>query len=294
MRMVDAAQPLPATAGAMRRKHIVDELIEERAPNLAASPLWPAVRPGLYSVLNYSKARRMADAIAPMDGRSALEHISRLLHLHVRTRGLENLPADGRCVVIANHPTGIADGIAVYDALKGKRPDVCFFANADAHRVCPGFLDILIPVEWVQDKRTIEKTKRTLRIAQQAFQDERPIMIFPAGRLARRIDDKIQDPSWEPSAVSLARKHKAPIIPIHVIGPYPFLFHTFDRFSKELRDITLFHELLNKGGRLFDLIVGKPIAPEAIAGDAEAVTLQLKNFVEWELPEAPGATFAQH
>ncbi|MBU6373755.1 MAG: 1-acyl-sn-glycerol-3-phosphate acyltransferase [Alphaproteobacteria bacterium] len=291
--MVDAAQPLPrAAAGAFRQKHVVDQLIEERAPTLAASPAWPAIRPGLYSILNYAKARTMADAIGPMDGRSALEHISRLLHLQTRVRGLENLPASGRCVVIANHPTGIADGIAVYDALKGKRPDVCFFANADAHRVCPGFMDILIPVEWVQDKRTIEKTKRTLRMAQQAFQDERPIMIFPAGRLARRIEGKIQDPSWEPSAASLARKHKAQIVPIHVIGPYPFFFHTFDRFSKELRDITLFHELLNKEGRLFDLIIGKPIAPETLVGDAETVTLQLKHYVEWELPEAPDGAFA--
>ena len=292
--MVDAAQPLPrAAAGAFRSKHIIDELIEERAPTLAASPAWPAIRPGLYSVLNYGKARTMADAIAPMDGRSALEHISRLLHLNTRVRGLEHLPKSGRCVVIANHPTGIADGIAVYDALKGARPDVCFFANADAHRVCAGFIDILIPVEWVQDKRTIEKTKRTLRMAQQAFQDERPIMIFPAGRLARRIDGKIQDPSWEPSAVSLARKHKAPIVPIHVIGPYPFFFHTFDRISKELRDITLFHELLNKEGRLFDIMIGPPIAPDLLSGDAEAATLELKHFVEWELPLAPDKPFAR-
>ena len=292
--MVDAAHPLPAAAArALRAKHIVDVLIEERAPTLAAGPAWPLLRPGLFSVLNYGKARSMADAIAPMDGRSALEHISKLLHLQTRVRGLENLPADGRCVVIANHPTGIADGIAVYDALKTKRPDICFFANADAHRVCPGFIDILIPVEWVQDKRTIEKTKRTLRLAQQAFQDERPIMIFPAGRLARRIDGKIQDPSWEPSAVSMARKNKAPIIPIHVIGPYPFFFHTFDRFSKELRDITLFHELLNKEGRLFDILIGKPIAPDLLTGDAEAVTTQLKDYIEWRLPEAPDGDFAQ-
>jgi len=291
--MVEAAQPLPsAAARAFRDKHIIDILIEERAPTLAATPFWPAIRPALFAILNYGKARMMADAIAPIDGRSALEHISRLLHLKTRVSGLEHLPEKGRCVVIANHPTGIADGIAVYDALKGKRPDVCFFANADAHRVCAGFIDILIPVEWVQDKRSIEKTKRTLRMAQQAFTDERPIMIFPAGRLARRIDGKIQDPAWEPSAVSLARKHKAPIIPIHVVGPYPFFFHTFDRISKELRDITLFHELLNKEGRQFDIVIGRPIQPEALAGDAEAMTLQLKHYVEWDLPAAPDGQFA--
>jgi putative hemolysin len=35
-----------------------------------------------------------------------------------------------------------------------------------------------------------------------------------------------------------------------------------------MRDITLFHELLNKKGRRFWLIVGAPIDPEALPGDA--------------------------
>jgi putative hemolysin len=194
-------------------------------------------------------------------------------------------------VVVANHPTGIADGVAMYDALKQVRPDVIFFANADAHRVCPGFHESLVAVEWVTAKRTIEKTKQTLRAAHKAFADERPVMIFPAGKLARLIDGEIQDPAWEPSAVSLARKHDAPVIPIWVDGPYPFFFHTFDRISKELRDITLFHELLNKKGKLFSMKVGPSIPPSRLMGPAEDVTARLKRYVEKELPRDMDRTF---
>ncbi len=279
--VANADADLPAAEAA--RKHIVDILIEERAPHLSQGPYWRYIRPALYRALHYEKARRMADAIAPLPGREALEHISRLLNLRVHVRGMERLPENGRVVVVANHPTGIADGIAVYDGLKSLRPDICFMANADAHRVCPGFMDVLIPVEWVLDKRSHEKTKLTLRMASQAFAEERALMIFPAGRLARRIDGEIQDPPWEASAVSLARKNKAPVIPIHVRGPYPIYFHTFDRFSKELRDITLFHELLNKAGQLYSLQIGQPIPPEHLAGDAGAVTARIKTFVEREL-----------
>ncbi len=264
-------------------KHIVDVLIEERAPDLSRSVYWRYVRPPLYKALHYDKARRMADAIAPLPGRDAMEHIAELLRLRVQVRGIERIPADGRVVIVANHPTGIADGVAMYDGLKTLRPDICFFANADAHRVCPGFIDCLIPVEWVLTKRNHEKTKLTLRMASQAFKDERAIMIFPAGRLARRQDGIIQDPPWEASAVSLARKNKAPVTPIHVRGPYPIYFHTFDRFSKELRDITLFHELLNKAGQLYTLTVGPLIPPEHLAGDAAEVSHRLKLYVEREL-----------
>jgi putative hemolysin len=53
-------------------------------------------------------------------------------------------------------------------------------------------------------------------------------------------------------------------VPIHLTGPRSNLFHLFDKRSKELRDITLFHEMLNKRGRRFSLIVGKPIDPKAL------------------------------
>ncbi len=274
-------------------RHIIDVLIEERAPRLAASPSWPLMRPAIYRMLHYKQARRMADDIGPMSGKDAMEYMSALLSLRLDVKGLERLPKAGRCVIVANHPTGIADGAAMYDALKPVRPDVIFFANADAHRVCPRFHETLVAVEWVNAKRTIEKTKQTLRAAHKAFADERPVMIFPAGKLARLIDGEIQDPAWEPSAVSLARKHDAPVIPIWVDGPYPFFFHTFDRISKEMRDITLFHELLNKKGKLFSMKVGPPIPPSKLQGPAEEVTLKLKRYVEKELPRDMDAPFSQ-
>jgi putative hemolysin len=273
-------------------KHIVDVLIEERCPKLASAPTWPLVRPVLYAALNYTAARRMADAIAPLDGAAALDRVSAILHLKLAPTGVGRLPPAGRCVVVCNHPTGIADGVAVYDLLKTVRGDSIFFANADALRVCPGFAETLIPVEWVRKKRSLEKTKLTLKAANEAFARERAVVIFPAGRLARRIEGRIQDPEWEPSAVSLARRHKAPVLPIHVAGPYPFLFHTFSALSKELGDITLFHELLNKAGQTFSLTIGKPIAPAALAGDADLVTARLKAFTEQDLGANPDAEFA--
>jgi len=272
-------KPMPADA-----RHIIDVLIEERCPKLAMSPSWPLVRPALYQALNYRQARIMADAIGSLSGRDAMEYISALLDVRVDIKGLERLPKVGRCVIVCNHPTGIADGVAMYDAIKPVRPDIIFFANADAHRVCPRFHEALIAVEWVTDKRTIEKTKQTLRAAHSAFREERAVMIFPAGKLARLIDGEIQDPLWESSAVSLARKHDAPVVPIWMDGPYPFFFHTFDRISKELRDITLFHELLNKKGKLFSLRVGPVIQPSALQGPADEVSLELKRYVEKVLP----------
>lgn len=290
--MVDFA---PATARSLTRTqaHIVDVLIAERAPRLTAAPWWPLARPLLYRLLDYDRARRMADAIAPLSGAEALAYLSRLLALKVSAEGLERIPREGRCVLVCNHPTGIADGLAVYDAVRRVRPDLIFYANADARRVAPRFDETIIPVEWVEAKRTRERTRRTLELTREAMEAGRALAIFPAGRLARRAEDgTLTDPAWMPTALSVARKHRAPVIPVHVAGPWSTLFHFFHGFSPELRDITLFHELLNKRGRAFSLTVGRPIPPEALGADMSGATERLKAFVERALPRDPEAVFS--
>ena len=258
------------------RDHIVDVLIAERAPRLSGGPAWPLLRPVLYRLLDYAKARRMADAIAIMPGRAALNHVSELLALKVAIHALDRLPRQGRLVVVCNHPTGIADGVAVYDALKTVRPDICFYANADAHRVSPQFGEVLIPVEWVEEKRTRDRTRLTLQLTREVMEAERCLVIFPAGRLARRQPDgTLSDPEWMSSAVSIARRYQAPMLPIHVTGPWS----------------TLFHELLNKRGRPFSLTVGPVIAPDLLEGDAGEVTQRLKTYVERGLPADPDRPF---
>ncbi len=283
--IASSAPPAPAS------EHVVDVLIRERAPGLSASAAWPLIRPLLYALLDYRGARHMAEAVASLGGRQAMDYASDLLSLGVASRGLERVPSSGRLIVIVNHPTGLADGVAVDVAFKPIRPDLLFFANADALRVNPRLAEVFIPVEWVEAKRTRERTRRTLTLARAALEAERPIVIYPAGRIARRRQGVLRDPTWAASALSLARRHHAPVLPVHLAGPPSTLFRLFDRFSGELRDITLFHELLNKRGGEFRLTVGPLIAPGAL-GDPAEVTPRLKAYVEQILPVSPDQPFA--
>ncbi len=287
------AQEAPAIArSAAPRGHIVDVLIEERAPRLASSPAWPIIRPLLYAMLDYRKARRMADAIAPMSGRAALDFASDLLALRLEAQGLERLPRQGRLVLICNHPTGIADGVAVYDAVKAIRPDVTFYANADAHRMAPRLHDALIPVEWMEARRTREKARLTLAMTREAMEAERALVIFPAGRIARRQPDgTLTDPAWAPTALSIARKYDAPVAPVHLAGPWSTLFHLFNNVSGELRDITVFHELLNKRGGRYRMRVGPLIPADAAPHDSADATQRLKAYIETQLPNDSNRPF---
>jgi len=279
----------PTQAAIPAGPHIIDTLIAERAPKLCGSPAWPLARGPLHALLSYGKARDLADAVAPMGGREALDYVSGLLGLSVDVQGLDNLPARGAAMIVCNHPTGVADGVAVYDALKARRPDVTFYANADAVRVCPRLGEVLIPVEWVEAKRTLAHTRGVVERTRAALKAGQALVIFPAGRLATKVQGRLTDKPWQASAVSIARWSGAPIVPMHLAGPWSTLFHLFDGRFQELRDITLFHEMLNKRGRRFSLIVGKPISPAALDPDAAMATGALKHFVERVLPTHPDA-----
>ena len=261
--------------------HIVEELIAERAPRLISKPrLFKAVRPLLYRMLAYDAAVFLADTIRPLTGNEAFSRVSEHINPNTEVMGLANLPATGRCVIIANHPTGLADGLAVFKAIRERRPDHLFLANADALRVIPKGEDIIIPVEWVKSKRNHSKTRDTLLAVKEALKEERCVVIFPSGALAQLGWRGLVDRPWQSSAAMLARKYKAPVIPLNIKARNSGLYYLFAKLSAELRDITLFHELLNKKGQLFRMTFGAPIAPETIPKNADEATANIRKIVE--------------
>ena len=261
--------------------HIVEQLIAERAPKLMSRPaLFKAVRPLLYRMLAYDAAVFLADAIKDMSGHEAFELVTKHISPRTAVQDLTHLPKTGRCILISNHPTGLADGMAVFQAIRERRPDHVFLANADALRVMPKAHDIIIPVEWVQEKRSSAKTRQTLIDIKAALEAEKCIVIFPSGRLAQMTWRGLVDKEWESSAAMLARKYKAPIIPLRMRARNSWLYYLFSWTSPELRDITLFHELLNKKGQTFSLTFGEAINPETLPKNADKASTIVRGVVE--------------
>lgn len=271
--------------------HIVDRLIKERCPSFVDHWSWPAIRPVLYSVLGYDRACRTTEHLQTLSGGDSFDHLAEELSVDLTLNAIERMPKEGRLVVAANHPTGLADGVAVWDALRRVRRDIVFLANADALRVNPGFSDVLIPVEWVMEKRSPAKTRETLRLAKEAFANEKCVVIFPSGKLAKKIDGVLTEQDWMPTVVSLARKYKAPVQPLNLQAKNSWLYYFFSRMNGELRDITLFHELLNKRGSSFEMTFGPLIEATRFEGDAAAHTVALREYVSTHLVAGPETKF---
>jgi len=261
--------------------HIVDQLIAERAERLQSrETIYRIIRPTLNKAMHYDLAVELADKVKTMSGHDAFALVSDMMKPEISVTGLENLPADSPCILISNHPTGLADGIAVFEAIKDKRPDHIYLANADALRVIPKCEDIIIPVEWVLDKRTVGKTRETLSKTRKAFKDGRCVVIFPSGKLAALTLSGIVDKPWESSAAMLAKKYNVPVIPLHIRARNSALYYFFSKTNGELRDITLFRELLNKKGQKFRMTFGPPINPNLLSKNADNATVTIRRIVE--------------
>lgn len=271
--------------------HIVDTLIAERGQKIVKSPFWPLIRPFIHTLLRYHKAIEFADHVAKLSGFESFEYMSSLLDLNIRAKNAERIPASGGFILVCNHPTGIADGVAIFDLMKDARPDLMVFANRDAVRVNPRFAEMIIPVEWREDHKSKLKTRETLVLTNRAVEEGKVMVLFPSGRIAYWANGRLNERPWKTSAVALARKYNLPILPMHLSARNSGLFYWFAKWSTELRDMTVFYELLNKKGDHFEFQVGQLIQPGELEGDVNEVTRALETLTAHDLAVDGGARF---
>lgn len=235
----------------------IDPLIAERAPWLYEDRVGsrPA-RAILELVLGYGKTLALGETLQSLNAKDIMDRMAQRLACDVKIDGLDNIPRTGPALLVANHPTGIADGIMVWHMLSNIRDDAFFFANSDILRVLPQMYEVIAPVEWRPDKRDRTKTRETLQYTTRAMNEGRIGVIFPSGRLAKRQGLRLFERPWMASAVTLARKFDVPLIPLHIRARNSLLFYIFDLIHPTLRDITLFHETLNKDRQPYRLSVG--------------------------------------
>jgi putative hemolysin len=258
-------------------KDRIDPLIEERAPWLfAKSPTAKAARYALMSLLGYDQTLALGDLYRDWPVDHIMAHIGGVLARDLHVSGLDHLPRQGPALIVANHPTGIADGIMLHHAITPIRPDLFIYANADILNILPQFETLIAPVEWRAEKRSIAKTRETMEYTRTAIKAGRLGVIFPSGRLAKRRGLSLHERPWMASAAMIARKFNLPVIPLNIRARNSALFYLFDRIHPTLRDITLFYETLNKDHQPYRITVGEPISPRALPAKSEDAIEVLK------------------
>lgn len=173
------------------------------------------------------------------------------------------IPAEGRLVVVANHPLGGLDGLAVLRAMLEVRPDVKVVAN-ELLADLPGLSELFIP--YGVFSRHPQKDR--LAVIDAALDRGEAVVFFPAAEVARPSWHGIRERRWRRGAVRFARNHSAPVLPVWVKARNSFWFYLASLLSRPVSMLLLPHELFNKGGRTIVLKVGDPIPASAFTGTA--------------------------
>ena len=251
-------------------KDRIDPLIAERAPWLYAGHPWSAPsRYVLTQMLGYNRTIRLGEQLKDKPAEEIMTILGEMLARDVEATGLDNIPRHGAALIVANHPTGIADGVILNTVLSRVRKDAFFYANSDILRVLPQFETMIAPVEWRLEKRSHAKTRETMAYTRKAVEDGRLGVIFPSGRLAKRRGLRLHERPWMASAAMIARKFDLPVIPVNLRARNSVLFYLFDLIHPTLRDITLFYETLNKHRQPYRITVGEAISPSALPAKSE-------------------------
>ena len=106
---------------------------------------------------------RQAERVAR--GEPPFDSLAEVMDIEVDGAGvMEAIPAEGPCTVIANHPFGGPDALAVGVLATRARDDVKILANVEAMRL-PGCCDHLFPLEILGSEGSERANLRMLRQA---------------------------------------------------------------------------------------------------------------------------------
>lgn len=192
------------------------------------------------------------------------EHFLKEINVTVKTEGLENLKKDGTVYTIAgNHALGGVDALNMV---------AVFGRYFDGHIKCMvnDFLmnvhqldDYMIAVNKVNHNQARSLAEETDRI----YSSQDQIFMFPAGKVSRKINGKIQDDVWTKTFLTKSIKYHRDIVPMHFYGENSRRFYFVDWIGKitginkkfPLAMILLVDEIYRAQGKTFRLVIGEPI-----------------------------------
>ena len=188
-----------------------------------------------------------------------------------------NIPCEGRCVIVANHPLGAMDALALLDLVGALRPDVKIIGNRIL-RALEGLGDLLLDCDVFGDR----PGGAGLRSVYRALEADAAVIVFPAGEVSRMTTVGVRDGRWAAGFARFARKTGAPVLPVHIAAHNSAAFYSASLLAKPLGTLMLPRELLAQSHQRITLTVGAPIAAETLSergADERRIAVAMRKHV---------------
>jgi putative hemolysin len=257
----------------------------------ASDPLWKRLAIGaveratgarqIEKLYRERQAQGWRDGEARSFFRTALSALS--IELRYDKERLARIPRAGPLVVVANHPFGVLDGIAMCAIMESARPDFLVLTNSVLMRA-PEMRERMLPVDFSETREAQRTNVESRAKALDHVKAGGCVVIFPAGAVSTSPDRLGRQPAidgpWSPFAARLVRSGRASVAPIYFPGQNSHLFQIVSHVHPSLRLGLFFHEVRQRIGTPFPIVVGDVAPFDALAHlDRAALVAELRARV---------------
>lgn len=240
----------------------IDKILKEKAGE-KASRIPRFLVSYLKHIVHQEEINGFLSSVADKSGVDFLEACMDFLDVKLDVHGLENLPADGLCTFVSNHPLGGQDGVAL-GYLLGKHYNgrIKYLVN-DLLMNLHGLAPLCIPIN-----KTGSQSRDFPRMVEAGFNSDSHIIMFPAGICSRRRDGVIQDLTWKKTFVTKSVETNRYIVPVHFEGRNSNFFYNLANACKffgikfNIAMLYLADEMFKNRHKTFRVTIGKPIPPQ--------------------------------
>lgn len=237
----------------------IEQRLQQRYPEWFHGPRGQLARPLLRTVGRWSRFGQMRDFLRRNAGLRGFDFVAKALEFletgyAIDSAALARIPASGRLLIVANHPSGALDALALLDAVGRVRRDVRIIANDLLLELEP-LRELLLPVRILGGRAQ----RASLQAVEQALAAEQCVIVFPAGEVSRLSLQGIRDGRWNRGFVRFARATRAPVLPVRVLARNSALFYGASAVFKPAGTALLAREMFARRGRPLRLQVGQPM-----------------------------------
>jgi len=247
----------------------VEQTLTERLPWLAQHPLIRRQVAGMLGRLaDQDGFNRTLNAIGEAEGFDFVERTFDLLGVsyYANPRERENIPVEGGVLIVANHPLGMVDALALLQLVGSVRSDVRILAN-DWLMAIPQLHKLLLPVD-VFGKGAASRMRDIYR----ALDNGEALIVFPAGEVSRMRPDGVRDGRWSDGFARLAQRGRTPVLPIHVAARNSAMFYGLSMLAKPLSTAMLPREAISPVSRRIGFSIGALVSTDELEQHAGGST----------------------
>lgn len=253
----------------------IEQAVTAKFPQLATTPALLR-KPAFNFLRHLLHENEINEFIVDNRDVTGLEWIDRVFdHLNfsyaASARDRMNIPATGRVVIIANHPIGSLDGLALLRMVGEVRSDVKIIAN-DLLSHFDALQNLLIPVDNMGNGSMLRSFRHVLA----ELEKDRAVIVFPAGEVSRASPLGVRDTDWRPGFLLFARKTGAPLLPIFVKARNSLLFYGASMLYRPISTALLSDEMFKHQHSVLRFHIGETIPAQRL----ESKGLQDRTLVK--------------